>query len=122
MHASQGTSVHAVQLTANLTYQAGSVTMAFTLASMWAEQSQICMLGVCSAFVSYSAVRLPGMRAGCLVSLHIGQMGGLTAILCSAGKLPAGHSTAGEGRPGWRHQTPDQGALSLCLSSSHCAA
>ena len=113
---------HAMRLGANLTYQAGSVLMAFALASMWAERSRICMLGVCSTLVSDSVVQFPGMRAGCLVSLHACQMGGLPANFCSAGKLSAGHSTEGEGRSGWRYQIPDQGKLLSGLSRSLCAA
>jgi hypothetical protein len=35
-----GAPAHAVQVTANLTYQAGSVVMAFTLASMWAKRAR----------------------------------------------------------------------------------
>ena len=80
-----------------LTYQAGSALMAFALSSMWAEMSHICMLGVCSTFMSDSFVQFPGMLAGCLVSRHACRMGGLTANFCSAGKLSAGHSTEGEG-------------------------
>jgi hypothetical protein len=37
------------------------------------------MLGVRSAFVSDSVVRLPSTLAGCLVSRHTCLMGGLTA-------------------------------------------
>lgn len=113
---------HAMQLSANLTYQAGSVLMAFALASMWAEKGRMCMLGVGSTFLSDSVVRFPGMRAVCLVSRHACWMGGLTANFCSSGKLSAGHSTEGEGRSGWRHQAPDQGTLLSLLSCSLCAA